>query len=72
MDGRLGQVDTLLPAILADAGAVADGTVAFVCGNPGMTDAACFALRAYGLPDEAIRSEAYWVAAGSGASVSAA
>jgi len=63
--GATGRIDSLLPGLLADAGAAAGATVAFVCGNPGMTDAVCDALRAYGLPDEAIRSEAYWVAASS-------
>ena len=60
--GATGRVDALLPSILADAGTEAEATVAFICGNPGMTDAAAEALRAFGLPAEAVRSEAYWVA----------
>lgn len=60
--GATGRVDALLPRVLAEAGALPGDTVAFICGNPGMTDAAAAALRAFGLPDEAIRSEAYWVA----------
>ena len=66
--GAMGRVDTLLPSVLAAAGAGADATVAFICGNPGMTDAAGAALRAFGLPDEAVRSEAYWVTATADAS----
>jgi ferredoxin-NADP reductase len=67
--GATGRVDSLLPSILAAAGADSDATVAFICGNPGMTDAAGVALRAFGLADEAIRSEAYWVAAGPDAAI---
>jgi ferredoxin--NADP+ reductase len=65
--GATGRVDVMLPSILRSAGAPAGDTVAFICGNPGMTEAAGAALRAFGLPDEAVRSEAYWVAAGAGA-----
>jgi ferredoxin--NADP+ reductase len=62
--GVTGRVDALLPSILAETGSDPGATVAFICGNPGMTDAAAAALRAFGMPDEAVRSEAYWVAAG--------
>jgi len=64
--GATGRVDALLPSVLTTAGADPGSTVAFICGNPGMTDAATASLRAFGLPDEAVRSEAYWVAAGPG------
>ena len=62
--GATGRVDALLPSILAAAGADPDATVAFICGNPGVTESAGAALRAFGLLDEAVRSEAYWVATG--------
>ena len=62
--GATGRVDALLPSVLAAAGADPGSTVAHICGNPGMTEAAGAALRAFGLPDEAVRSEAYWVAGG--------
>jgi ferredoxin--NADP+ reductase len=64
--GAIGRVDGLLPGILAEAGARPDATVAFICGNPGMTDAASAALRAWGLADEAVRSEAYWTSGAGG------
>jgi ferredoxin-NADP reductase len=67
--GATGRVDVLLPSILAATGTAPDATVAFICGNPGMTDAAGVALRAFGLADEAIRSEAYWVVAGPDAAI---
>lgn len=59
--GATGRVDALLAAVLTEAASTPADTVAFICGNPGMTDAAAEALRAFGLPDEAVRSEAYWV-----------
>lgn len=60
--GAAGRVDALLPSLLAAAGAEPLRTVAFICGNLGMTEAAGAALRAFGLPGDAVRSEAYWVA----------
>ena len=67
--GATGRVDALIPSVLAATGADAGATVAFICGNPGMTEAAGAALRRFGLPDEAVRSEAYWLTPGPGASV---
>ncbi len=66
--GATGRVDGLLAGVLAEAGATPNATVAFICGNPGMTDAAAAALRAWGLPKEAVRSEAYWTSGEGGAS----
>jgi ferredoxin-NADP reductase len=62
--GATGRIDALLPPLLASAGTHPGRTIAFICGNPGMTEAAGVALRTFGLADEAIRSEAYWVPAG--------
>ena len=64
--GVTGRVDGLLPGILAATGADSGATVAFICGNPGMTEAASAALRAWGLADEAVRSEAYWTSGAGG------
>ena len=58
-----GRVASLLPGILAGIRADPARTIAYVCGNPGMTEAATAALTGWGMPDEAVRSEAYWVAA---------
>ncbi len=66
--GATGRVDALIPSVLAATGADAGTTVAFICGNPGMTEAAGAALRLFGLPAEAVRSEAYWPATGPAAS----
>ncbi len=61
--GATGRVHALLPSLLAEHGADPASVMAYVCGNPGMTDAVTTALHDYGLPAEAVRSEAYWVAA---------
>jgi len=61
--GATGRVDGLLPELLRDHAADPAATVAFVCGNPSMTDAATAALMSLGLPADAVRTEAYWVPA---------
>jgi ferredoxin--NADP+ reductase len=61
--GLIGRVASMLPGILAEIEADPARTIAYVCGNPGMTEAATVALTGWGMPDEAVRSEAYWVAA---------
>lgn len=60
--GATGRVHALLPGLLAEHDADPSSVVAFVCGNPGMTDAVTSTLREHGLPADAVRSEAYWVA----------
>lgn len=61
--GATGRCDALLPVVCGDLAADPSSLVAYVCGNPGMTDAVTTALRDYGLPADAVRSEAYWVPA---------
>jgi hypothetical protein len=61
--GATGRVVSLLPGLLAGIGADPARTIAYVCGNPGMTEAASAVLTAWGMPAAAIRSETYWVAA---------
>lgn len=64
--GAVGRLDGLMPAVLADHAVDPAATIAFVCGNPGMTEAAIGVLRNGGIAHDAIRSEAYWtVASGS-------
>lgn len=59
--GATGRVDALLPAVLSAAGVDPGNSVAYVCGNPGMTWAVERVLAALGMEPEAIRTEAYWV-----------
>jgi ferredoxin--NADP+ reductase len=58
--GAIGRLDSLLPAVFADHAVDPASTIAFVCGNPQMTEAATAALRAGGMAPDTIRSEAYW------------
>lgn len=57
--GATGRLDALLPSVLEAAGATPGNTVAFVCGNPAMTDAVRAALGLRGWPADDVRSEAY-------------
>ena len=59
--GRTGRVGTILAGLLDALGAHPRRTVALVCGNPGMAGSVGDVLRGWGLPAEAIRTEAYWV-----------
>ena len=60
--GRTGRVEHVLDDIWWTQGLDPDDTVAFLCGNPAMIEAVEPALRALGMPAEAIRSEHYWPA----------
>jgi ferredoxin-NADP reductase len=59
--GARGRVDALIEQVLVDERVDPADAVAFLCGNPGMVEAVGNRLRALGLPDDAVRSEAYWV-----------
>jgi ferredoxin-NADP reductase len=60
--GRTGRLDAVIPAIVEAHGLDPAGTVAYLCGNPGMIAATERVLAGVGLPDAAIRSEHYWPA----------
>ncbi|MEO5964553.1 MAG: FAD-binding oxidoreductase [Candidatus Limnocylindrales bacterium] len=60
--GTTGRLDALLPAVLASAAADPGDLVAFVCGSPGLVCGATASLAALGVPDDAVRTEAYWTA----------
>ncbi len=60
--GLTGRVDAVLPAVCAMHGLDPDRTVAYLCGNPAMIDAARSVLTRHGLVEDAIRSEQYWPA----------
>ena len=69
--GATGRVDGLLAGILAEVEANPAASVAYICGNPAMTEAAAAALRAWGLAGEAVRSEAYWTSDATGGAAAA-
>lgn len=58
--GSVGRVETIVGPAFERLGLVPDDTVAYICGNPDMIEAASATLAAFGLPPEAIRSEHYW------------
>ena len=58
--GAVGRVDAVLQAVLDLARVDVGAAVAYLCGNPGMTDAATSVLLALGMAAEAVRTEAYW------------
>jgi ferredoxin-NADP reductase len=65
--GAAGRVDGLLPDVARFHAVDPLDAVAYVCGNPGMTEAATATLVALGLPPDAVRAEAYWTPQGGAA-----
>jgi ferredoxin--NADP+ reductase len=65
--GRRGRAEAVLDAIVEAEGLKPEGTVALLCGNPGMVDAASTVLAGLGFPRERVRRELYW-ARGAGVS----
>ena len=57
--GATGRLDGLLPGILAIHGVDPGSTIAYICGNPSLVDAALQVLGGLGFPAEAIRAEAW-------------
>lgn len=58
--GSVGRVEAIVGPAFERLGLAPDHTVAYLCGNPDMIEAASATLAALGLPPEAIRSEHYW------------
>jgi len=58
--GRRGRIDAALPSIVDELALDPAGTVAYLCGSPGMIDGVSPALGDLGLAPTAIRSERYW------------
>ncbi len=66
--GRTGRAEESLNSVLVDHGLRPGETVAYLCGNPGMVEAASAVLVEAGFPPADVRAERYWVdAAGSAA-----
>ncbi len=57
--GATGRLDGLLPDIIATYDVDPGATLAFICGNPSLVDAATHVLGGAGIPIEAIRTEAW-------------
>jgi ferredoxin-NADP reductase len=65
--GRQGRAEAILAEVLDETGLDPDGTVAYLCGNPGMVDTSEGILRSRGFAPGAIRAERYWTTSASGA-----
>jgi len=58
--GRTGRVEAIVSAVFSDMGLSADGTVAYLCGNPDMILSAEATLLDLGLAETAVKKELYW------------
>jgi len=58
--GRTGRVEAIVSAVFSDMGLSADGTVAYLCGNPDMIISAEATLLDLGLTETAVKKELYW------------
>jgi ferredoxin-NADP reductase len=58
--GRTGRVETILEPVLDELGLTAANSVAYICGNPDMINAAEETLLGRGYPPEQVHKELYW------------
>jgi len=58
--GRTGRVESIVAPVVADLGLDVTDTVAYLCGNPDMIQAAEVTLLGLGFPEEAVKKELYW------------
>ena len=57
--GAIGRLDALLPDIIESRGLDPSATLAYVCGNPSLVDAARRVLHRAGIPIDAVRTETW-------------
>lgn len=58
--GRTGRVETIVAPVVADLGLDVADSVAYLCGNPDMINAAETTLLDLGFPEGAVHKELYW------------
>jgi ferredoxin-NADP reductase len=58
--GRTGRVESIVAPVVADLGLDIGDTVAYLCGNPDMIQAAEATLLELGFPEDAVHKELYW------------
>jgi ferredoxin-NADP reductase len=58
--GRMGRVETILEPVLDELGLSATNSVAYICGNPDMINAAEATLLSRDYPPEQVHKELYW------------
>jgi ferredoxin-NADP reductase len=58
--GRTGRVEMILDPVLDELGLSAANSVAYICGNPDMINAAEATLLGRGYPEDQVHKELYW------------
>ena len=58
--GRTGRVESIVEPVFRELGLTAEGTIAYLCGNPDMILSAEETLLRLGLPETAVKKELYW------------
>jgi ferredoxin-NADP reductase len=58
--GRVGRVESIVPAVYDELDLTPDNSNAYICGNPDMILAVDETLAARGFPEEQIKKELYW------------
>jgi ferredoxin/flavodoxin---NADP+ reductase len=58
--GRVGRVETIVPAVYDEMELTPDNSIAYICGNPDMITAVETTLLGRGFPEEQVKKELYW------------
>lgn len=58
--GRVGRVESIVPAVYDELGLTPDDSIAYICGNPDMIVAVESLLLERGFPEAQVRKELYW------------
>lgn len=58
--GRVGRVETIVPAVCEELGLTPHNSIAYICGNPDMIASVEGQLLERGFPEEAVKTELYW------------
>ena len=58
--GRVGRVESIVPAVYDELGLTPEDSIAYICGNPDMITTVETTLLARGFPEEQVKKELYW------------
>jgi ferredoxin--NADP+ reductase len=58
--GRVGRVESIVPAVFDELALIPDNSIAYICGNPEMIERVDAILVERGYPEEQIKKELYW------------
>jgi len=59
-EGRVGRVESIVPAVYDELDLTPDDSIAYICGNPDMIAAVDAILLDRGFPEQQIKKELYW------------